>query len=129
MATTPYHYYNGLFYQPITGGYGIIEPPIGILVPVLPPGSVSIVIGTRPYYRYGSVYYMPMNNQYQVVQPPTTEPAPAPATAATQPATKSDGYSKLEIDGKTYYKKGDKCYKAKLGDNGEVTYDEVGRVN
>jgi hypothetical protein len=117
-----YHYYDGRYYRPYDRGYVMVDPPIGILVPALPAGSVAVMIGTRPYYRFGSVFYLPLSNhQYQVVQRPD-EKDDAKGIA------KDVAYEKVILEGKTYYKKGEKYYKASVEDNGEVSYKEIGET-
>ena len=122
----PYHYYDGLYYSPWYGGYRTVPPPIGLVVPVLPTGGVSVIIGGRSYYRYQSVFYLPLGNSYQVVQAPREE--------GTEPTTQNkagnnDGFEKFVLEGKTYYKKGNKYYKARVADNGEVIYEEAGATS
>jgi hypothetical protein len=119
-----YHYYGGRYYQPMRGGYGIVPPPVGIVVPVLPPNCVHVMIGGRPYYRYDGVYYMPRDNdRYEVVD----EPADSDSQDEEITDNSSDGgYEKIVLEGKTYYKKGSKYYKARVTDDGEVMYEEVG---
>lgn len=129
LGGRPYHYYNGIYYAPYLGGYTIVEPPMGVIVPVLPPNSVYVIIGGRPYYRYGGVYYMPLeDNRYQVVPEPKDESPKAATPKAESPNSSSNGYEKFTLDGKTYYKKGNKYYKAKVNDNGEIVYEEVGEI-
>ena len=120
-----YHYYGGYFYEPFSYGYALVEPPIGIVVPVLPPGAVYIMIGGRPYYRFQSVFYLPLgNNGYQVVGDMTEDKL----KTNTDTATNEGVYEKFVLEGKTYYKKGNKYYKAEVADNGEIQYEQVGET-
>lgn len=121
----PYHYYDGLYYAPWYGGYRMVAPPIGLVVPALPTGGVAVIIGGRSYYRYQSVFYLPLGNNYQVVQAPKEQETRPTAQSKTG---NSDRYEKFVLDGKTYYKKGDKYYKARVADNGEVIYEEAGET-
>lgn len=129
-----YHYYNGYYYRPYDRGYMIAEPPIGIVVPILPPGCVSVIIGRRSYYMYEGIYYMPVISGYQVIERPaeaTTVPAatqPTVTTPAPAPTEKSEGYEKITIEGKIYYKKDNSYYKAHVDDKGEVVYEKVGEL-
>ncbi len=123
LGNERYHYYHGTFYHPVPNGYAIVPAPMGVIVPVLPPNSVSVIIGSRNYFRFGGVFYLPLQTQgYQTV------PAPAGSDSAAPQAAK-DTYEKMEIEGKTYYKKGSKIYKASLTDKGEVVYEEVGKAS
>src|SRR5689334_25284360 len=36
LGSRHYHYYDGIYYEPMYGGYGIVQPPVGIIVPALP---------------------------------------------------------------------------------------------
>lgn len=126
LGNRHYHYWDGLYYHPYPGGYAIVQPPIGLVVPVLPPSAVSIVIGGRSYYRYQSVFYLPLGgNGYRVVETPKETETTKAETKETEAAS---GYEKFVLEGKTYYKKGGKYYKAKLADNGEILYEEVGET-
>lgn len=120
-----YHYYNGVYYRPYNYGYTIVQPPIGIIVPTLPPGYTEVFIGTHPYYRYGNVYYVRYGNRYKVAEEPE-EPETAPANNNKADDNTGSGYEKVVVEGKTYYKKGDKYYKASVSKDGEITYEEVG---
>lgn len=122
-----YHYYEGYYYSPYERGYAIVEPPMGIIVPGLPQGSVAVMIGSRNYYRFQSVFYLPLgNNQYQVVEKPAeTETA---TTTTTTAKTSPVEYEKITLEGKTYYRKGGKFYKASVDESGEISYQEVGET-
>lgn len=119
-----YHYYDGYYYSPYNSGYLLVDPPVGLVVPALPRGSVAVVVGARSYYRFQSVFYLPLGpGQYQVVE----KPAETETTAATAKASPAD-YEKITLEGKTYYRKDGKYYKASIDDNGEISYQEVGET-
>ena len=122
-----YRYHNGFYYRPYQRGFMIVPPPIGIIVPVLPPASVYVVIGGRPYYRCRDIYYSPLASRgYRVVDQPRYEEEEDKVVAKNE--SSADTYEKFILEGKTYYKKGNKYYKAKVNDEGEIIYDEVGEV-
>jgi hypothetical protein len=123
-----YHYYNGIYYRPYSSGYVIVEPPIGIIVPALPYGSAYIVIGSHPYYRYGNAFYAPYGNRYRVVERPDDVENSSSNNDKTDNSI-SNEYEKIVIEGKTYYKKGDKYYKASVNKDGEIVYEEVGEIS
>jgi hypothetical protein len=126
MGNRHYHYYDGLYYEPSSYGYNVVPAPVGIIVPQLPYGYTSVVVGGHPYYRYQNVFYMPLgSNGYEVVQEPAVEKTERNITAGAGTNVNS-GYEKLQLEGKTYYKKGDKYYKARISDNGEIVYEEAG---
>jgi len=124
-----YHYYRGAYYRPYNRGYMIVQPPIGIIVPSLPVGYAQVIIGSHPYYRYGNIFYAPYGNRYRVVeQPQEPETSTADNNDKTANAINSE-YEKVVLEGKTYYKKGEKYYKASVKKDGEITYEEVGETS
>jgi hypothetical protein len=82
------HYYfsSGVWFQPYGPRYVVVNPPMGVAVPVLPPQYSTVWVGGVPYYYANGVYYTSVPNQgYVVSSPPPAEvavqvPAPAPAT-------------------------------------------------
>lgn len=118
IGNSRYHYYRGLYYRPHERGYIVVAPPVGIIVPALPPDVEVIIVGSRRYYYYEDIYYSPRESGYEVVEKPGD--APAPKTTSS--------YEKIVIDGKTYYKKDEVYYKAAIDDKGEVMYEKVGQV-
>ena len=64
----------------------VVVPPIGIVIPLLPPSYATLWIGGAPYYNANGVYYAPAGpDGYRVVAPPPqaeqvqpVPPAPAP---------------------------------------------------
>lgn len=102
----------------------IVRPPIGIIVPAVPYGAAHVMIGANPYYRYDGVYYAPYGSRYRVVDEPLEEEYENSNDNAV-----SNEYEKVILEGKTYYKKGDKYYKATVNKNGEVNYEEVGETS
>jgi hypothetical protein len=59
----------------------VIAPPLGIIVPFLPPFASTVWFGGAPYYYANNVYYAPTPQGYTVVPPPMaiSELAPPPA--------------------------------------------------
>jgi len=82
------HYYfsSGVWFQPYGPRYVVVNPPMGVAVPVLPPQYSTVWVRGAPYYYANGVYYTSVPNQgYVVSSPPPAEeavqvPAPAPAT-------------------------------------------------
>lgn len=70
-----YYFSNGAWYRPHGGRFVVIAPPIGIVVPILPYGYVTMHIGSNAYYLANDVYYVRRPNGYVVVEPPTGAPA------------------------------------------------------
>ena len=65
-----YRYYQGVYYQPVNGGYQVVPPPVNIAVPSLPPGYATMQIGNTTYYYYGGVFYIFSQNGFLVVNSP-----------------------------------------------------------
>ena len=103
----------------------IVQPPIGIIVPSLPMGYTRIMIGAHPYYRYGEIFYAPEGNRYRVIERPAEDEDESLSDKGTDNSV-SNEYEKVVLEGKTYYKKGDKYYKASVDKKGEIVYEEVG---
>ena len=70
VAGVNYYYHEGLFYHPREGQYIVVRPPIGGVVPMLPPGYSIIRSYNREYYFYENTYYEPIPNSssYRVVE-------------------------------------------------------------
>ena len=91
-----YWFHNGVWYRPGAGGYVVIAPPFGVVVPVLPALYVTVMVGGVPYYYANDTYYSynPAAAGYEVVAPPEgiesasalppTQATPAPTAAAEQ---------------------------------------------
>ncbi len=69
-----YYFSRGAWYRPYGGRFVVIAPPIGIVVPILPYGYVSMHIGSNAYYLANDVYYVRRPNGYVVVEPPAGAP-------------------------------------------------------
>ena len=85
-----YFFHGGVWFRPYGPRYVVVQPPVGIYLPVLPPTYATIWVGSVPYYYADGVYYNVSPGQgYVVVAPPpnaeTIQPAPAPAPAAPDP--------------------------------------------
>ena len=52
----PFWYHGGVWYQRSGPRYVVVQPPLGVIVPALPPGY-TIVYGGVPYYYANDVYY------------------------------------------------------------------------
>jgi hypothetical protein len=82
-----YYTHRGLFYRPGPGGYVVVRPPAGIIVPSLPIGFARIYFNNVLYFRFNDIYYRPTTGGYIVVQTPTVVVTPPPVTVVTtQPA-------------------------------------------
>ena len=81
-----YFYFGGVWYLPSGPGFSIVRPPIGIMVPILPPFYTTIWLGGIPYYYANDTYYTwrPDLNAYQVTAPPEEQTQSAPAYLADE---------------------------------------------
>jgi hypothetical protein len=89
-----YHYFSGHFWMSGPFGFYIVNPPIGVIVDVLPPQPRAVIIGGITYYYADNVYYTEASGGYVVVPPPPSAPAPVVEQApATEPASTPPGKS------------------------------------
>jgi hypothetical protein len=67
-----YYYSSGIWYQRSGVSFSVVIPPIGIVVPILPPDYTTVWVGANPYYYGGGAYYAwrPAMSGYQVVEAP-----------------------------------------------------------
>ena len=67
-----YAYYGGYYYRPAATGYVVVKPPLGAIVPTLPPGATATTVNGQTYFVYNDTYYKPVlvngATGYQVVQ-------------------------------------------------------------
>lgn len=70
-----YHWGGGVWYRPWGPGFMVVTPPMGVVVPVLPPAYVVRSIGATTYYLSNDVYYTanPAGSGYIVAAPPEGE--------------------------------------------------------
>lgn len=66
---TVYHH-RGTFYQRGRSMYVVVPPPIGIVVPSLPPGFSIMAFGGSTYFTFGQVTYQRCPKGYVVVERP-----------------------------------------------------------
>lgn len=78
-----YYFSNGIWYSPSGFGFVVVAPPVGLVIPVLPPYYTTVWVGGVPYYYAGNVYYtwQPTMQGYMVTQPPSDE-----SSVTTQPS-------------------------------------------
>ena len=65
----PYYYSNGAYYQQEPSGYMAVIPPVGAVVPALPPGAEALSIG-QGYFYAGGAFYLQQPQGFVVVSPP-----------------------------------------------------------
>ena len=113
----PYHYYDGLFYRPYGSYFGLVVPPIGIRVNVLPYGYRPIRIGGGMYFYLNGIFYRQYDGYYEVVN------APVGAEVPELPR----GAQAVVIDGKKLYEYDGTYYKETIKSNDEIWYTVVGK--
>ena len=88
----------GVWYELVPGGYIVVNPPAGIVIPTLPPEYTTVYVGGIPYYAANNIYYAAAPGGYVVTNPPgaganyiqtpvTAAPAPTPQTAPAPPTS------------------------------------------
>ncbi|WP_290641011.1 DUF6515 family protein, partial [Aquabacterium sp.] len=79
---------SGVWWRPFGGRFVVVVPPVGVVVPLLPPDCVTLWMAGVPYYYANGVYYAVSPGQgYVVVQPPVgAESAQPVAPVAVAPA-------------------------------------------
>lgn len=88
-----FYFHAGVWFRPYNHRYLVVLPPVGIRVPVLPPGYATVWVGSVPYYYANGVYYATAPGAaYEVVNPPpgvsATQPEPPTANLPAPPSHK-----------------------------------------
>jgi hypothetical protein len=109
-----YHYDQGVYYVPASGGYKVVPAPLGATVPQLPDNSVEVLVAGSNYFYYAGAFYTPDSGKYTVVK------APAGAVVSSLP----DGTNTVVVGGGTYFKYADTYYQAE-SQGGGVVYTVV----
>ena len=88
VSNRPYYYYGGGFYVVDSGGYVIVDAPVGAVVPILPAGCSTVIVGGEAYYIHGHTHFRRVYGGYVVVPGPTTavSTVPAPVAPAANPS-------------------------------------------
>jgi hypothetical protein len=73
-----YHFFNGVWYRPTGRQFLVVSPPIGLIVPVLPPFYTTFWVSGVPYYYANEVYYTQSPVGYVVVKQPKGEISQTP---------------------------------------------------
>lgn len=73
-----FYFSGGVWYRLANNIYVVVRPPIGIVVPFLPPFYTRVWVGPYPYYYANDVYYVSSPQGYNVVEQPQGTIAMAP---------------------------------------------------
>lgn len=68
-----YYAHDGVWYRYHGGGYVVVAPPVGLMVPFLPFAYTTIWMNGIPYYYANDTYYTRTPGGYVVVEPPQGE--------------------------------------------------------
>ncbi|HSU65996.1 MAG TPA: DUF6515 family protein, partial [Tepidisphaeraceae bacterium] len=55
-----FYYLDGTFYLPQPGGFAVVNPPPGIIVPSLPTGANQILINGNVLFQFNGFNYQPI---------------------------------------------------------------------
>ncbi len=72
FRSTNYFFQRGVWYRPSGSRFIVSIPPVGIVIPTLPPFYSTIWARGIPYYYANDIYYtwQPNRNGYMVTEPP-----------------------------------------------------------
>ena len=96
-----YHYDSGVYYVSSSGGYTVVQAPVGATVQTLPKETEKVEVNeTTNNYYYGGAFYSKSDEGYTVV----------PATAGTIVPSLPEGGEEVKIGDVTYVQFGDTYY-------------------
>jgi uncharacterized protein DUF6515 len=116
LNNVEYRYDAGVFYEPANGGYEVVAPPFGAIVPGLPPGYVSMQVGGENYYYFGGAFFVQAGDGgYQVVRAPAGAivynlpdgAIPVQAGTITYLQYNGDYYQPIQYNGQNAYEVAD----------------------
>jgi hypothetical protein len=115
VQSQQYHYDSGVYYVSSSGGYTVVQAPIGATVETIPKEAEVVEVNeTTNNYYYGGAYYEKTDLGYTVV----------PATAGTIVPHLPEGGEEIKIGEQTYVKFGDTYYQP-IQLDGEEAYEIV----
>lgn len=114
LANRRYYYDEGVYYQPVAGGYIVVSAPIGAVVSSLPDGYETVQVGDDYFYYFGGTFYIGLDQGFQVVN------APPGAIVMDIP----DGATQQNINGEIYLVYNNTYYEP-VSFNGQDAYQVV----
>ncbi len=113
-----YYFHSGVWYHSYGSQFVVVTPPIGIVVPVLPPFYTTVWVRGVPYYYANDVYYAwnPAERAYVVVK----EPPESEITARSSPPEQLFVYPKK---GQSEQQQADDRYACHRWAAGEIGFD------
>lgn len=110
-----YHYDQGVFYAPSSGGYTVVAAPVGATVTTLPSNAQTVQVNeTTNNYYYGGTYYEKDAKGYTVVPP----------TAGTVVEDLPEGGKEVKVGDQTYVQVGETYY-SPVQKDGKDMYEVV----
>ncbi|WP_443937406.1 DUF6515 family protein [Pedobacter sp. MW01-1-1] len=110
-----YHYDQGMYYTPTSGGYTVVAAPVGAVITTLPKGYETVVVNeTTNNYYYGGTYYEKDSGGYKVVPP----------TSGTVVTHLPDGGKEVKMGDITYVQVGETYYQP-IQQDGKDVYEVV----
>jgi len=105
LNSQQYHYDQGVFYTPTTGGYTVVTAPVGATVPSVPSNATTVTNTnsnntTVNNYYYGGTYYEKSDKGYTVVSPQAGTLVPELPEGGEEVTIGEQKYVKF---GETYY--------------------------
>lgn len=86
-----FFFQGGVWFRPMGGRFVVVMPPIGIVLPILPPAYTPLWIdSTRYYYANGVYYTAARDGGYVVVAPPPGAEAAQPLPPPPEPKPAPD---------------------------------------
>lgn len=86
-----FFFQGGVWFRPSGGRFVVVMPPIGIVIPILPPTYTPLWIDSTRYYYANGVYYTAARDSgYVVVAPPPGAEAAQPLPPAPEPRPTPD---------------------------------------
>ena len=111
----PYYYDQGVYYVISSGGYTVVQAPVGATITTLPANSQTVIVNeTTNNYYYGGTYYEKTDKGYVVVAP----------TAGTIVTNLPEGGKEVKIGDITYVKIGETYYQP-IQKDGKDAYEVV----
>ncbi len=109
------YFSQGVWYRPWGQRFVVVAPPLGVVVPLLPPGYAIVRAGPTVYFRADDVYYRSCpDGGYIVVEPPQQ------AEPVAEPADQLFIYPR---QGQTETQQGDDRYACHRWANGQTGFD------
>ncbi|MGC1402755.1 MAG: DUF6515 family protein [Thermodesulfobacteriota bacterium] len=80
-----FFFFEGVWYRPAGRRFLIVAPPIGLVVPFLPPYYSTVWVSGVPYYYANEVYYTQSPGGYVITVPPSEEVVQTPPPSGPMP--------------------------------------------